>query len=108
MSPPRGRGDRRDTRRWNAMLMLRHLIVIFMSVFVPTIAAAESLSWPSETTGKALSGEVLLPAQIDRSKPVATIVYLKNLSIPRLGQEPDEPILSDLVKEGDLVLVLDY
>jgi len=37
-----------------------------------------------------------------------TIIYLKNLAIPRLGQEPDESILQDLQFAGDLVLVLDY
>jgi hypothetical protein len=37
-----------------------------------------------------------------------TVVYLKNLSAPRIGQEPDEPIIEDLLKSGHLVLILDY
>src|SRR5439155_25417886 len=36
------------------------------------------------------------------------VVYPKNLSVPRLGQEGDETIISDLIKQGHLVLVLDY
>ena len=39
---------------------------------------------------------------------IPTVVYLKNLAIRRLGQEPDEPIIRDLLADGDLVLVLDY
>lgn len=91
------------------MLRLPQLIVIFVFLAAcATAGAAEKTAWPSATTGKSLSGEVLAPPDLDLSKPIATVVYLKNLSIPRLGQEPDEPILSDLVKDGDLVLVLDY
>jgi hypothetical protein len=75
------------------------------SLFPAVICAAE-VKWGSATTGTELTGELFEPAA--SGKPVATVVYLKNLSIPRIGLEADQSIISDLVKEGDLVLVLDY
>ena len=35
------------------------------------------------------------------------VVYLKNLAGPPVGAEPDEPILSDLLRDGFVVLVFD-
>jgi acetyl esterase/lipase len=40
--------------------------------------------------------------------PVPTVIYLKNLSIPRLGRDDDAKIIDDLVRDGHLVLELDY
>jgi hypothetical protein len=72
-----------------------------------SFALAAPVQWESATTGTTLTGEVIEPAGSSNA-PLPTVVYLKNLSIPRLGQEPDEPILADLSKSGHLVLVLDY
>jgi hypothetical protein len=69
--------------------------------------AAAPVQWDSATTGTKLSGEVIEPAS-KSDAPLPTVVYLKNLSVPRLGQEPDDAILSDLSRSGSLVLVIDY
>ncbi len=79
---------------------------VLVSMIVIGARAEPSITWQSATTGTELHGELREPIPSD--KPLATIVYLKNLSIPRIGQEPDESIIDDLVKSGDLVLVLDY
>jgi dienelactone hydrolase len=79
-------------------------------------AAPESLTWASAATGEVLPGRVYIPS---RPAPAPTgggveegvwpaAVYLKNLSIPRLGRDADERIRDDLLKEGILVLELDY
>jgi hypothetical protein len=70
---------------------------------------AADISWNSAAINRALTGQVLLPGNADAaSSLVPAIVYLKNLAIPRIGTEPDETILADLVNAGNLVLVLDY
>src|SRR6476619_5046620 len=68
---------------------------------------AQDVQWKSIATGLDLNGQVVAPPnQTDAF--VATVVYLKGLSIPRLGTESDEAIIGDLAKAGQLVLVLDY
>jgi dienelactone hydrolase len=84
-------------------VLMRWVLAIIL--LCPSIASA-AVQWQSATTGTMLSGEVIDPVKSDG--PLATVVYLKNLSIPRLGQEPDDTILADLTKVGHLVLVLDY
>jgi hypothetical protein len=70
-------------------------------------ARADEVRWPSATTGGEVLGEVTAPTtQTDAPLPV--VVYLKNLSIPRIGTESDVTIIADLVNAGHLVLVLDY
>ena len=81
--------------------------VVLVILVVCSFALAAPVQWDSATTGTTLSGEVIEPATASDG-PLPTIVYLKNLSTPRLGQEPDETILADLGKSGYLVLVLDY
>jgi hypothetical protein len=91
------------------MLPARILIVLSFLPSLSVAAADDALSWSSATTGGPISGHVLLPvAKPDPNSSLATVVYLKNLSVPRLGQEPDQSILTDLSKSGCLVLVLDY
>jgi hypothetical protein len=41
-------------------------------------------------------------------EPLDTVVYFRNTGMPRVGTEPDGPILSDLIDEGYLVIVLDF
>jgi len=69
-----------------------------------------AVKWQSATLGSAIEGTVLIPPHPAAGAEVLqpTIIYLKNLAIPRLGQEPDESILKDLLADGDLVLVLNY
>jgi hypothetical protein len=99
--------------------MTKVLAFVSMMLLALPLRAAESpasrpssdhIAWTSATTGGAIDGHLLVPDAIkqDPSKPAPVVIYLSNLSTPRVGQEPDEPILNDLVKDGDLVLVLDY
>jgi hypothetical protein len=83
--------------------MLRSAGLIFLLL---TSSVLADLKWPSPTTGGEIAGRVIEPAKTD--KPLPTVVYLTNLSIPRLGRETDEAILKDLTAGGHLVLVLDY
>jgi hypothetical protein len=73
----------------------------------PIAAIASTVQWDSATTGTTLTGEILEPTAVTDGPP-PTVVYLKNLSILRLGTEADEQILADLQNSGHLVLVLDY
>jgi hypothetical protein len=93
----------RDVRSRYTMMPMRCVLLI---VLFCAVASAAPVKWESATTGTTLSGEVIDPAASDA--PLPTVIYLKNLSIPRLGQEADETILADLTKSGHLVLVLDY
>lgn len=79
------------------------IVLLFCALSLP----AADIHWPSATVGRDITGEVRAPAT-QPAGGTPTIVYLKNLSIPRLGQEEDETILADFVKEGHLVLILDY
>ncbi len=72
-----------------------------------TALVPQTLQWPSAATGTSLNGQILLPSTFP-SGVVPVVIYLKNLSIPRLGQDPDDAIIHDLLADGDLVLVLDY
>jgi hypothetical protein len=67
----------------------------------------KQITWTSETTGGAINGLVYLPPAA-ADKPLPAVVYQKNLSVERIGQETDEAIVSGLVNDGNLVLVLDY
>ena len=64
------------------------------------------VTFHSPATGGDVNGRLLTPDNARGSLP--TVVYLTNLSIPRLGREKDETILRDLSASGQLVLVLDY
>jgi dienelactone hydrolase len=81
------------------------VIVLILSFAFVDNARSENVKWRSQVTGTELSGVV---SGQTSDKPVATIVYLKNLSIPRIGQERDESIIGDFEKSGYIVLVLDY
>lgn len=83
-------------------------LAIFMNVAVPS--AVRALEWQSPTTGGRVSAELLPPTSPapPEPRPSPLIVYLKNLSIPRLAREADESILRDVRSAGHLVLVLDY
>lgn len=82
------------------------LVVFALCLACPGRAAA---GWDSPATGKTLALELLAPEPApaaDAALPL--VVYLKNLSAPRVGTEPDEAILADLRAAGHLVAVLDY
>lgn len=68
--------------------------------------ASVQITWPSVSVGTSISGQIRPPSQ--PSAPLPLVIYLKNLDIPRLGQEPDDSILNDLHAQGYLLLILDY
>jgi dienelactone hydrolase len=71
--------------------------------------AGEVVQFHSPALGADIPGSVLGPSSgASPGAVVPVVVYLKNLAIPRLGQEADEPIIADLRAQGYLVLVLDY
>ena len=70
------------------------------------IALLLGVVFQSAATGTAIDAKVHVPEPT--TKPIPTVVYLKNLSSPRVGQDPDDAIIDDLLKSGHLVLVLDY
>ena len=82
---------------------VRYLFAIIVCLVTLSVRA---LNWESAATGSKLNAELFEPSASDH--PLPTVVYLKNLSIARIGQEADESIIGDLVKSGHLVLVLDY
>src|SRR4051812_20163788 len=84
------------------------LITMIATVLLCTLSLrGAEISWQSASVGGAVVGSVLVPAT-QPSSGLPVIVYLKNLATPRVGQEPDDTILADFVKQGQLVLVLDY
>ena len=81
--------------------------VIFL--LLPAGLAWADESWASPATGKALALQILVPDDASPSGAAAPVVfYLTNLSAPRVGTEPDEPILRDLRAAGYLIVLLDY
>ena len=82
------------------------LATIILCAAVARASAAEP-TFDSAATGQTLAGRLLVPTP-PPTGPAPTVVYLKNLSVPRLGREPDEPILRNLTASGYVVLVLDY
>ena len=89
---------------------MRWLVVaIAVALLAPvsrTLAA--DVQWESAATGTTIEGEIRKPPATTDQKTTPTVIYLKNLSVPRIGQEADDAILADLTETGHLVLVLDY
>ena len=92
-------------------------LVAVMAVLAATASAGEGLTsahtakWASTVIGKELTTELFVPAE---GAPGASrrgragIIYLKNLNAPRIGGESDESIIGDFLREGYLVLTIDY
>jgi hypothetical protein len=75
-----------------------------------TLPAAADIRFNSPAIGGVVDGKVLLPTKPAPGSDgrIPAVVYLTNLAIPRLGQEPNDSIIHSLLDAGDLVLVLDY
>src|SRR5439155_26094739 len=73
-------------------------------------SAGVSLQWPSATTGAVIACELHVPERpaFNSDSAIATVIYLKNLSIPRIGREADDSIIADFLSDGIVVLALDY
>ncbi len=81
-------------------------LVVACMLALTSIARAEANTWKSDTTGADLPFQVIPPPV--ESRPQPTAIYLKNLSMPRLGAESDDAILADLTAQGLLVVIIDY
>jgi hypothetical protein len=89
------------------MNLLRYQRLFFGILFVGlTTIRAQAVAWTSSATGGAITATVTEPNPIV-SQP-ALIVYLKNLSCERIGQEPDASIIASFTTNGYRVVVLDY
>jgi len=75
-----------------------------------TLPTGGEIQFHSPATGDIVNGKVLVPPKPAPSADgrIPLVVYLTNLSILRLGQEPNDSIIQDLLNAGNLVLVLDY
>src|SRR5437016_1656552 len=81
---------------------MRWIVII---CFACGSCAFGQVHWESACLGRRIVGEV---RGAEKGKELPAVVYLKNLSAPRLGTESDEAIVDELVRQGHLVLVLDY
>ena len=69
-------------------------------------ASAEAMSWHSPLLGKSISCTVRLPDSA--AEKHSTVVYLKNLPAPRLGQLDDETLIEGFLDQGLIVIEADY
>ena len=82
-------------------------VMMLSLVLVSTCYAGDAVTWKSPTTGGDVHGELLTPAVDAKTKSPAVIV-MKGLAAPRVGTESCDTIVADFVKDGYVVLVLDY
>ena len=71
-------------------------------------ASSQETCWPSVATGRKLDLKVLEPAGFHTHQPAPLVIYLENLAIPPTGTDSNEAIIEDFLKEGYLVVTLDY
>jgi hypothetical protein len=81
-------------------------IALLAAVHAAT-ATAEPVTWTSVVTKGEVRGELTPPPNAPAS-PLPTVIYLTHLAAPRVGQEPDDLILADFLKDGLQVVTLDY
>lgn len=80
---------------------LPHLIL-----FLGLSAEAGAVPWASTATGGAITATVTEPNPVVATP--ALVVYLKNLTCERIGQESDASILASFTANGFRVVQLDY
>src|SRR5690349_19051837 len=81
--------------------------LILPALLIQSTVAQES-TWSSIATTQQLKMAVLKPEGFDSKKPVPLIIYLENLPAKRVGTESDDTIIQDFLKDGYLVVTLDY
>src|SRR5690349_10917211 len=88
-------------------MKIRRLDILLSGIlFLGLSGGAQAVTWISAATGGAIQATVTEPNP--PVSPPALIVYLKNLSCERIGQESDASIISDFTAHGFRVVVLDY
>ncbi|PTX94369.1 hypothetical protein DB354_11480 [Opitutus sp. ER46] len=83
-------------------------LAVLLAVGLGLTGSLPAATWPSTVTGRDMSLTVL-PTQ--GAAPAAgwpLVIYLQGLAAPRVGTEPDAPILRELQTAGYLVVALDY
>ncbi len=88
------------------MNILRLKFFLITILFVGLIPAARAVSWTSAATGGAITATVIEPNPV--VSPPSLVVYLKNLTCERIGQESDAAIISSFTTNGFRVVTLDY
>lgn len=81
------------------------VIILALSI---TRAAAQENARPGQVMKPAAKMTVLKPDTFNSSRPSPLIVYLENLAAPRVGTDSDDAIIHDFLKDGYLVVTLDY
>ncbi len=79
---------------------------LFGLLFMVSCILVRAVSWTSAATGGAITATVTEPSPVVTTP--ALVVYLKNLSCERIGQEADATILADFKANGYRVVELDY
>lgn len=96
----------------SGLLFLICLITVSCATSNPVRAKlplpTQIISWQSDTTGDSIKAGFYKPETTNSDAPTPLVIYLVNLSSPRVGMEETESILTDLISEGYRVLVLDY
>lgn len=91
-------------------LIVRFAFIATLCLVCVDVSAQTALatnSWHSVATGRNLALSVL-PPQAPGTHRLPVVIYLQNLAAPRVGTDSDEAIISDFLKEGFLVVTLDY
>lgn len=87
----------------NALQLERLLPGILFTVLN---TGAHAVPWTSSATGGAITATVIEPNPVVATP--ALVVYLKNLTCERIGQEPDASIIASFTANGYRVVQLDY
>jgi dienelactone hydrolase len=94
------------------MEMRRHIVMLIAWMALAGAAAAapkRQMNWDSPSVEKGVALEVLTPDRAASTKePPPVVIYLKGLATPRIGTEGDETILADFLKDGFVVVTVDY
>jgi len=91
---------------WMQMNIRRFDLLTFGILFLGLSSGAQAVPWTSSATGGSITATVIEPNP--PVSPPALIVYLKNLSCERIGQEPDASIIASFTTNGFRVVTLDY
>ncbi len=88
------------------MNVVRFDRILFGILFVILSRSAQAVPWTSAATGGAIEATVTQPNP--PVSPPALLVYLKNLSCERIGQESDASIIAGFTASGFRVVELNY
>ena len=72
------------------------------------LSASTNSLWQSIATSNRLAVMVIGTDVAPRKNELPVVIYLKNLTTPRVGTEKDEAIIQDFLSQGYLVVELDF